>query len=191
MASILVYDTEIKHAIPGDGPRDPELTYCQGWTDFLGMGISVVTAYDGTAARPHVYMEDNLDSLVGLIESRDLIIGWNNWKFDDPLLAANGIHIPRDKSLDLQYHIARAAGIPQGERPRGLNLDACCIANKLPGKDGVGAMAPWLYQHNKLGVLIDYCLGDTLALLRLYRYIKQTGGLIDPRNGEWLTVVLP
>lgn len=67
MTSILVYDTEIKHMVPGDHPRDPELTYCEGWTDFIGMGISVLTAYDGTAARPHTFMDDNLDSFAALV----------------------------------------------------------------------------------------------------------------------------
>lgn len=93
--------------------------------------------------------------------------------------------------MDIQHAIARAAGIPQGEHPRGLGLDDVCLANKLPGKDGNGALAPWLYQHGKIGTLLDYCMGDTLATLRLYRYIKQSGGVTDPRNGQWLAVVLP
>ena len=190
MTSILVYDCEIKNAIPGDGHRDPELTYCEGWRDFTGMGISVITAYDGNSARPHVYMGDNVEMFAALVEQRDLIVGWNNWRFDDPLVAAAGIHIPREKSLDIQAHIARAAGFCEGDHPRGLGLDDCCLANKLPGKDGVGAMAPWLYQRGRYGTLIDYCLGDTLATLRIYRYIKQAGGLTDPRNGAWLAVVL-
>ena len=52
-------------------------------------------------------------------------------------------------------------------------------------------MAPILYQTGRTGELIDYCMTDTLRTLQLYRYIKQAGGLRDPRNGNWLTVVLP
>ena len=154
------------------------------------MGIACLCAYDLLAERAHVFMRDNLPDFIRLIDGRR-VMGWNNHRFDDPLCAANGIAIAPDNSLDLFALVARAAGIPDGERPSGLGLDAVCRANGIPGKTGDGASAPLLYQTGQYGKLIDYCLGDVHATLRLYRLIAKDGGCVDPRNGQWLSIEIP
>lgn len=187
----LIYDTEIKKAILADGEAPQSgIQYCQGWKDFGGMGIACITAYDVAEARPRIFMEDNLPDFDALAQERTLV-GWNNHKFDDRLLEANGIEITPGMSIDIASHCWRAAGFAEGERPTGFSLAATLKANGLQGKSGNGAMAPILYQTGRTGELIDYCMTDTLRTLQLYRYIKQAGGLRDPRNGNWLTVVLP
>ena len=58
----IMYDVEILSAIPIDGEvRDPSLSYCEGWQDYEGMGISVVTAYDFVQSEWLVFMKDNLE----------------------------------------------------------------------------------------------------------------------------------
>lgn len=191
--NLVIFDAEIMNAVP---PQDPAqrlkgINYCQGWEDKAGMGIACICAYDLLTSRAHVFMPDNLEAFVELAQARDGVLGWNNHRFDDRLLEAKGIAFPEGKSLDLASRVWRAAGIPEGERPSGLGLDAVCRANGLAGKTGDGALAPVLYQNCKFGALIDYCLGDIYATLRLYRRIASAGGCIDPRNQQWLTVVAP
>jgi len=201
--NVVIFDCEIRKAIPP--ANEPvfasikeKLQYCEGWDDFSGMGISVVTAYDVKEARAHVFMEDNLLDFAKLIASRDLCVTFNGTQFDLPLLDANGIVTPSQKHFDIAAAIWAAAGVPAGEHPKGLGLDAICWANNLTGKTGNGADAPYLWQSGKHGQLIDYCLGDTLATLRLYRLLASCNGCVDPRSvdggdayGRWLTVRVP
>lgn len=187
--SILIYDAEIRHGIAtADNPQLPGFRYARGWTDFAGMGIAVICAYDTLEARYRVFMEDNLSDLVETMYSRDMVIGFNNWRFDDRLLFANGIEPPAGKTKDLAAAIWHAAGIPNGEHPRGLGLNAICKANGIPGKTGNGADAPQWFQRGRIGRVVDYCLGDVRSTLLVLRRIQADGGIIDPRNGEWLTV---
>lgn len=191
--NIVIYDTEIKHGVvTEDNPMETyRYRYAKGWTDFAGMGISTLCAYDVLKTRMHVYLDDNLLDFATLVEQRTHVLGFNNHRFDDPLIAAHGIAVDRENSIDLAALIWKAAGIPQGEHPRGLGLDALCKSHGLPIKSARAADAPQLYQDGKIGQVIDYCIGDVHATLQLYRYIANAGGCIDPRNGEWLTVVVP
>lgn len=188
--SILIYDTEICHGVttPDNQPQ-PGYKYAKGWTDFAGMGIAVICAYDIAEAQYRVFMADNFSGFQELVNQRDAVLGFNNHHFDDKLLRANGFTLPHEKSLDLAAAIWRAAGIPNGEHPKGLGLNACCKANSLPTKSGNGAAAPQDFQDGRIGRVIDYCLNDVRCTLQLYRYIERAGGLSDPRDGtSWLNV---
>lgn len=193
MKNLIIYDTEIRHGVTTeDNPPQPGFKYADGWHDFAGMGIAVICAYDILEARYRVFMEDNFSAFEQLVDERDGVIGFNNHRFDDPLLRDNGLRLDVEKSHDLAALIWRAAGVPNGEHPKGLGLDACCKAHNLPGKTGNGADAPQDYQRGHYGRLIDYCLGDVRSTLHLLRYIERAGGIIDPRNPEnFLNVQVP
>lgn len=186
----VIYDTEIRHGVPTkDNPVQRGYQYAKDWTDFYGMGIAVICAFDIVEAQYRVFLEDNFDAFQELIDQRDGVLGFNNRRFDDKLLRDNGLRVSRPKSFDLAASIWHAAGIPEGEHPRGLSLNACCAANKLPQKSGNGADAPQDFQDGKIGRVIDYCLNDVRCTLQLYRHIERTGGLTDPRNSDnFLTV---
>lgn len=190
--SILIYDTEIKHGIatPDNLPL-PGYQYARDWTDFAGMGISVIGVWDAQENRPHVFCEDNLEAWLDLVEHRDYVVSFNGHRFDDPLLKAHGADYPAEKSIDLAALIWSAAGIPPGHHPKGLSLDAICRANHLPTKTGKGAAAPQLWQDGKIGQVIDYCLGDVLCTLKLFQLVYQEGWITDPRTGNRLPVTLP
>jgi len=188
---LVIYDTEICHGIVTENnPAQPGYKYAEGWHDFAGMGISTLCAFDMHENRYRVFMADNFSQWESLIDERTAVVGFNNYSFDDRLLEANGITFGL-QSIDLAALIWRAAGIPQGEHPKGFGLDAICLANKLPGKTGSAASAPQDYQDGYIGRVIDYCLGDVRSTLYLYRYIVQNGGVKDPRTGQWINVRVP
>lgn len=188
--NLVIYDTEIRHGVlTPDNPPQDGYRYAKGWHDYTGMGIATICAYDIVESRYRVFLEDNFTDFFDLIAQRDGVLGFNNWRFDDKLLRENGFTLPREKSHDLADAIWRAAGIPQGEHPRGLSLNACCNVHGLPTKSGNGADAPQDFQDGRIGRVIDYCLNDVRCTLHLYRYIERAGGLIDARDGtSWLNV---
>jgi len=189
---MLIYDVEIAKAIQAKGgERIPGIDYCEGWTDYAGMGVACVCAYDMNEARCRVFMEDNLLAFGELAQRHDRVLGLNSLSFDDKVMRAAGVSWDGAKSADLALLIWRSAGVPEGEHPKGLSLDALCKANGLGGKSGNGAMAPVMFQRGDIGGLIDYCLADVALTLKLYRLVAWSGGLRDPRNGEFLPVVVP
>lgn len=160
---MLIYDCEIIKAIPPkDGIRIEGVTYCDGWHDLENMGISVIGAYDTNELEYHIYLEDNFDEFVKRAKRCGVVAGFNNYKFDDQLLRANGIELGVE-SADLLVQIWEAHGLaPVFQYPThiGYSLDNCAEANRISMKTGNGALAPVLWQRGRYGQVIDYCLQD-------------------------------
>lgn len=188
---LLVYDAEIVNAIPERGTPPLEgINYCKGWTDYFGMGVSVVCAYAWDQGY-RIFLKDNFAAFRELAEAPDtLCIGYNNRSFDDRLLEqALAINIAPNRSWDLLRAIRVARGVSPGS-VGGPTLDALCRANFLPGKTGSGAFAPLLWQKGKCGQVVDYCLNDVIQLKKLVELVI-AGRLRDPDSGRILPVTLP
>lgn len=183
----IIFDCEIQRAILGRGEiPSSNIEYADGWHDFAGMGISCITAIDTLTQAPHVFLQDNFEDFVTLLETREWAISFNGNAFDLPLLAAHGICLDPKRHFDLALAIWSSAGVPVAIHPRGLGLDALCRVSGISGKRGHGARAPYLAQTGQIGSLVDYCLGDTFATAELLDRIRTTGGVKDPRpSTEW------
>ncbi|OGR25903.1 MAG: hypothetical protein A2139_14165 [Desulfobacca sp. RBG_16_60_12] len=185
---MLIYDCEIEKAILGRGEVPIEgIEYCKGWSDFKGMGISCICAYNYNDDRYRVFCRDNFDEFQALVNAHDIIVGFNSLAFDNLLCAAHGLTIPPDKSYDILVEVWRAAGLgPKFEYPShaGFGLDAICKANFELNKTGHGSHAPVLWQQGKIGQVIDYCLQDVRLTHRLLDWIDLGCPIRDPRNRE-------
>jgi len=192
---VIIYDIEIKKAILGknDEPQ-PGVRYCEGWHDLAGMGISCVCCYDFRENRYRVFMEDNIQDFALLVESRDVIVGFNNIGFDNKVLAyaINGLITVEqtlewlnDKSYDILAEILAAGG-------GWCSLDAMVRANGLAkGKTGNGAMAPVWYQAGRIGKLVDYCLADVWLTQKLMDLILQEKVIYSSKTGQVIKIRKP
>lgn len=184
----IVYDIEIVAAIPVEGEiRDNTLTYCNGWQDYEGMGISVVTAYDFVERAYQVYLLDNLHEFKTLVNSRRCLIGFNNERFDNQVLRANDFFIPPEKSWD--NHKAITDRQPPGQKG-GYSLQSLLKANSLPVKTGLGSEAPKLAQTGQWGKLINYCLSDTSKQVQILR-LSCAGTLRNPKTSGYIEITPP
>ncbi len=187
---MLIYDIEIVKAVPSpqskpNGEGIPGIEYCGGWGDKQNMGVSCIGAYDYTDDRYRVFMRDNFAEFQKLVDSHDLIVGFNSLAFDNVVCAAAGIKVPDEKSYDLLVEIWDGAGVGRvfaGKKTGGFGLDACCKANFGTEKSGNGAFAPVDFQRGNFGALIDYCLNDVTLTKQLLDRIQTQGHIIDPRN---------
>lgn len=185
---MIVIDTEIKNMIPErNGVKTPDVTYCDGWGDYNGMGIAVACAYDYDTKSKYAfwdcdsalvpaftqpdYFNGTLADLRVLIEKTDYVVGYNNHTFDNKLLAAFDVVIPANKSYDIYPQIIQAAGLSDAPfaMRKGYKLGDVARANKMAGKSGDGAAAPLLWQSGKLIELRDYCMHD----------VRLTKGILD------------
>ncbi len=193
---MLLYDIEIRNAIPDkSGRREPGIQYAEGWKDFHGMDIPVVGAYDYITDRTHIFCADNLDNFAALIAKQECVVGFNNQRFDDLILAAKDIALPPEKSYDILQEVWHGLGLGhtfQYETHAGFSLGALCQVNFGAAKNGDGALAPILWQQMRIGTVIDYCLHDLHLTKKLLDRIIRTGRLINPRDaGQKINVRKP
>lgn len=193
---MLVYDIEIEKAIlKKNESKIDGIVYCNGWKDFEGMGISCVGAYDYDTEQYHIYCEDNLKDSQKLIEKHDVIVGFNNWSFDDKLIAVHNIIIPKEKSYDILVEIWKSVGLGSEyvyPSHSGYSLGQICKANFNFGKTGDGGNAPVLWQQGFNGTVINYCIHDVWMSKKLLDKIIIDGYIYDPKNiGEKLFVKKP
>ena len=171
---IIVFDLEIKK----------EMKTGADWARKDLMGISVGVAFDYSSGEYRVFMDDNLQELVDLINDADLVTGFNIDDFDLPLLSAEARVAKLDRPLrpldniptyDL-YKVSKA-GAGVGKFAKGFNLD-----NHLEHLFGInktrdGAEAPLLWKAGKVGTVIDYCLSDVYRERILFEYALAHGSL--------------
>lgn len=182
----IVYDLEIINCVPDAGPNDPNYTYCKGWGDKEGMGVSVVTAIDMWTGRPYVFLEDNLMDFQDLVSTRTNLIGFNSIDFDDKVMAAAGV--PVTTTWDLKK--ALGGVLPGGTRVKGRGL-ADYLRVNFPGQEGKsmhGSEAPRAWQRKEYGRVIDYCGGDTFWTAKL---VDRLPTIIDPVSGQTVQVRAP
>lgn len=197
---MLIIDCEIINAIPPDDPEDRKkgVSYCDGWHDYKGMGVSVCCAYSYLSENYLVFLEDNLPMLIELIPKHDLVIGFNITGFDLPLLSETfGIpcRVLSGLAYDLQKEIWRADGLPgvyDKDIHRGYSLEKVIRAN-FPniGKTASGAKAPEWWQHGFRGEVINYCLNDVRITKMLTDRILSTGGAISPVSQKFIKIRRP
>lgn len=197
---MLIYDCEIKKAIPGkDGVIIQGIEYCKGWDDFEGMGIACVCAYDYEEDAYRVFCNDNLGAFEALVDHHTLndglIVGYNSLKFDNRLVAAHGIPINPAASYDILVEIWKAVGLgPEfvWETHMGFGLDDMIRANFDDyGKTGDGKMAPVLWQQGKIGTVIDYGMTDVWLTKMLLDKVIAGDPLVNPKSGELFLVKAP
>ncbi|NEQ45596.1 MAG: hypothetical protein F6K00_19455 [Leptolyngbya sp. SIOISBB] len=185
----LIYDCEIIKCIPDrDGTRFDDYEYCDGWSDHANMGISCVGFAASNGDVCVCRWDDPGDKAWGLslLNNADIIVGFNSRRFDDALMAANGVAVSTAYDLLEQVRIAAYDSPDWEDQPPGCSyaLGAIGEANGFP-KTGSGVLAPQLWQQGKHQEVIDYCLNDvkiTKALLDL----GLKGELIDPNTSQKL-----
>lgn len=183
---MLIYDIEIKKAIPSKNkPRLEDIDYCEGWTDYGNMGISVVCVYDYATDRYRVFTDSNKDEFFLLLDSSDVIVGFNNIGFDNNIINTCWDMMPEDKCYDILREIWAGAGLSPDfnrETHSGYGLDDVCGVNFGLQKSGNGAMTPVEWQRGLYGNVIDYCLYDVKLTKLLLDKIISDGYVRNPKS---------
>lgn len=186
MQHALIYDLEIIKAIPDKKfPPVPGIDYCAGWQDHLGMGISVLCAYDTKTDRYRVFTEQNRHAFAELAADR-LCVTFNGLAFDNKVMEAVwNFDINALPNYDILVEVWAANNLgPRFSYPShiGYGLDAIAEATFGEKKSGNGALAPIWWQQGKIGDVVDYCLQDVRLTAQLFTVICRDFSLINPKT---------
>lgn len=169
----IVFDIETSNLFSDVGSNNP-----------ADLSISVVCAYDyETDAYTH-YFEDELSKLWPLIESADILIGYNSNHFDIPLLNK---YYPGDltkiRSLDILREIKNSYG-------RRMKLDQVAQGTLGTNKisDGLEALRWW--REGKKDKVVEYCIADVRITKDIYDYAIKHNKLKFAEGGEVMTIPL-
>lgn len=118
------------------------------------------------------FEEKNLAKLGELLQTADLVIGYNIKQFDFAVLQPY-LNFPLDSvpTLDILEIIEKALG-------HRIKLEAVAQATLGAGKTGSGLLAIELWRQGRLEELKNYCLNDVKLTREIYEYALANGKLM-------------
>ena len=126
--------------------------------------VSLVGVYFYATEEYKCFLEKDLPSLWGYFEQADRLIGYNNKKFDLPVL--NNYYagdLSRLPTLDILEVIEKSLGFR-------LKLDDVAVSTLGYGKSGSGLQAVEFFRQGKIEELKAYCLQDVKVTKEIYEY---------------------
>jgi len=136
------------------------------------LGVSVVGVYSYEANRYDAYLEADLKTkLAPRLQQAELIIGFNNRRFDLPVLQP---YLPYAAATLPQLDILEEIVKNLGHR---VSLESIAQATLGRGKSGSGMDALRWFKEGRFDLITKYCLDDVKLTKEVYDYGKQHGRL--------------
>lgn len=143
--------------------------FTRGRLDVNELEITVVGIHDSSTNEYSSYLVEELPKLWPIIESADMLIGFNSDSFDVPLL--NRYYagdLTRIRSLDILTEVYKALG-------RRVRLESLAQATLGRGKKGDGLKAGEWWEQGLFDKVREYCLEDVRLTRELYDYAREHG----------------
>lgn len=155
-----------------------------GWHHVSKMGMSIAVVYDSKLNGFVTYLEHEVDQLVQHLANLELVVGFNNRRFDNRVLAAyTKMNLDRLPTLDLLEEVQEHLGYR-------LSLDALAEHTLGVKKSGDGLQALQWYKDGDFDQLRKYCQKDVAITRDLFVYGLENGYLLF-RNKAKKIVRLP
>lgn len=169
----IVFDIETQNTFDQVGSADP-----------AALSISMVGIYDSKTDSYESFLESELGKLWPILESADILIGYNSEHFDLPLLNkyyhGNLNHI---KHVDLLKEIRSSIG-------RRMRLDQVAEGTLGQKKSGHGLQAITWWKQGEIEKIRKYCLDDVKLTKNLYEYALKNKSLKFKEGGSVMDIKL-
>src|SRR3989338_3056908 len=143
---------------------ETEGVFTGGLPDFSELEITVVGIHDTHGDKYSCFTKDELGALWPMLESADMLVGYNTEHFDIPIL--NKYYsgdLSKIKHIDLLKEIKQVLG-------RRLRLDSVAEATLGKKKSGNGLDAGKWWAAGEFEKVKAYCLDDVRITKELYEY---------------------
>ncbi len=149
-----------------------------GSNNAADLDLSVICIYDYDRDVYESFMQKDLANLWPILESADMLIGFNSDHFDIPLL--NKYYsgdLTKIKSLDILKEIKASYG-------RRMKLDQIAEGTLGINKSGHGLDAVTWWRNGEYDKVIKYCTDDVKITKDIYEYARTNNKLIFKEGGE-------
>jgi DEAD/DEAH box helicase domain-containing protein len=135
-----------------------------GWHRAERMGVSVAVLYDSALDRYCTYLEKDIPNLIHHMQQLDLVVGFNNKRFDNRVLSTyTSFNLGAMPTLDILEEISNRLGYR-------LSLEKLALHTLQAEKSGNGLQALQWYKEGRFDELIAYCRKDVELTRKLYLY---------------------
>ena len=135
-----------------------------GWDKISRMGMSVGVIYSTALAEYRIYGENQVDDLIRTLQRADLIVGFNNLRFDYEVLHGyTALDLRQLPTLDLLVEL-------QAKLQHRLSLDAIATATFGIEKTSEGMQAIKWFREGKLMEIAEYCCYDVKITRLVHEY---------------------
>ena len=155
MKNIVYFDLETQKSADDVG----------GWDKISAMGMSIGVTYSTARGDYRIYDEKRVEDLISELQRADLIVGFNNLRFDYEVLHGyTAFDLRQLPTLDMLVELQRTL-------QHRLSLDAIASATFGLEKTAEGLQAIRWYQQGKLLEIAEYCCFD----VKLTRLVHEFG----------------
>jgi len=155
-----------------------------GWNRAKDMGMSVGVVYDSELSGYITYLEHEADRLVEHLQTFDLVIGFNNKRFDNLVLSAyTDFNLSDLPTLDLLEEVHNRLSYR-------LSLDRLAENTLGVKKSADGLQALQWYKEGKIAEIVSYCKQDVKVTKDLFLFALENSFLLF-KNKSGSTVRLP
>lgn len=154
-----------------------------GWDKIGKMGMSIGVTYSTARGGYAIYGEKQVDDLVRELQRADLIVGFNNLRFDYEVLHNyTPLDLRQLPTLDMLV-------VLQDQLQHRLSLDSIATATFGVEKTAEGMQAIQWFKEGKLVEIAEYCCYDVKLTRLVHEYGMQNRQLhYHNRFGNKLTV---
>ena len=143
-----------------------------GWHKADKMLVSVAVIYDAEQDDYLVFREGEVDGLIAHLHSLDLVVGFNNKRFDNQVLAGYGTHeLATRPTVDILEQVKNRLGYR-------LSLDNLAENTLGVKKSADGLMALKWYSEGRIDKIIAYCRQDVEVTKNLFLFGLENGYLL-------------
>jgi DEAD/DEAH box helicase domain-containing protein len=127
----------------------------------------VAVTYNTVDQAFHRYTEANLDALMTELQNADLIVGFNLYGFDYPVVACyTDIKLNELPTVDMMVKLEQQLGFR-------VSLDAVASATLGIGKSADGLQAVRWWREGRIEDIFKYCEQDVDVTRQVYEFGKQ------------------
>src|ERR1041385_2344818 len=135
-----------------------------GWDKINQMRMSIGVTYSNRRGEYRIYGEKQVDDLLTELQRADLVVGFNNLRFDYEVLTYYTVYDLRQiPTLDVLVDL-------QGKLQHRLSLDAVACATLGVEKTAEGMQAIHWFRQGKLMEIAEYCCYDVKITRLVHEY---------------------
>src|SRR5436190_10832251 len=154
-----------------------------GWDHISRMGMSIAVTYSSARSDYRIYGEKQVDDLVKELQRADLVVGFNNLRFDYEVLHGyTALDLRQLPTLDMLVEL-------QNQLQHRLSLDSIATATFGVEKTAEGLQAIDWFKQGKLLQIAEYCCYDVKITRLVHEYgVVNRQVYYHNRFGKKLTV---
>ncbi len=136
-----------------------------GWGNISRMGMSVGVLYSTASGEYKIYGERQVDDLLRDLQRADLVVGFNNLRFDYEVLHGyTSYDLSQLPTLDMLVELQKILN-------HRLSLDSIAVATFGLEKTAEGLQAIQWFKEGKMAEIAEYCCYD----VKLTRLVHEHG----------------